>query len=144
MNKKPLSDSRESVGGYTKYIRNGGSASLCGFVRIRASQVEQGGFVMLKGLICNHCAGAKQGLKGAHARKRKLPVGVHTHFNHVLHVGSFFFIIYYYFMQTIFWISARVESQYGSSVQEHRELPSLGNNVSLIARLRMMGCIKEN
>lgn len=91
MNKKPLSGSRESVGGYTKYIRNGGSASLCGFVRTRASQVEQGGFVMLKGLICNHCAGAKQGLKGAHARKRKLPVGVHTHFNHVLHVGSFFF-----------------------------------------------------
>lgn len=89
MNKKPLSDSRESVGGYTKYIRNGGSASLCGFVSSRASQVEQGGFVMLKGLICNHCADAKQGLKEVHARERKSPVGVHTHFNHVLHVGFF-------------------------------------------------------
>lgn len=54
MSKRPLSDSRESVGGYTKYIRNGSSASLCGFVRCCASQVEQGGFVMLKGLICNH------------------------------------------------------------------------------------------
>lgn len=106
MTKKPISDSRESVGGYTKYIRNGGSASQYGFVRSRASQVEQGGFVMLKGLICNHCADAKQGLKEVQARERKLPVGVHTHFNHVLHV---FFFHYYFFMQTIFWISVRVK-----------------------------------
>lgn len=53
---------------------------LGGFVSSRASQVEQGGFVMLKGLICNHCADAKQGLKEVHAKERKLPVGVHTHF----------------------------------------------------------------
>lgn len=72
MNKKPLSDSRESVGGYKKYIRNGVSASLCGLVRTRVSQVEQGGFVMLKGLICNHCAGAKTRPERAARQKEEI------------------------------------------------------------------------